>query len=71
MNTKEINSPARDREGVRRLIKENVATVLLDIALPMAVYYGLRAAGVDQWWALMLGIVAAVPRTAFQLVKRR
>jgi len=33
--------------------------MLADFALPLAVFYGLRAAGVGQWWALLLS--AAVP----------
>ncbi|MEV7597162.1 VC0807 family protein [Kitasatospora sp. NPDC089797] len=33
--------------------------LLLDLALPLAVFYGLRLAGVDQWWSLLWS--AAVP----------
>ncbi|MFJ4184975.1 VC0807 family protein [Kitasatospora sp. NPDC089509] len=33
--------------------------LLLDLALPLGVYYGLRLAGVDQWWSLLWS--AAVP----------
>ncbi|BCJ40979.1 hypothetical protein GCM10010168_47220 [Actinoplanes ianthinogenes] len=33
--------------------------LLIDFGLPLAVYYGLRAAGVDQWWSLLFS--AAVP----------
>ncbi|WP_163505740.1 VC0807 family protein [Fodinicola acaciae] len=60
-----------NRDGVRRLVRANLATVAFDLVLPMVVYYGLRAAGVNQWWALMAGIVVAVPRTVHQLVSRR
>ncbi|GAA1661609.1 VC0807 family protein [Fodinicola feengrottensis] len=73
MNTTETNAPAPavDRaDGVRRLVRANIATLALDLALPMALYYGLRAAGVSQWWALIAGIVAAVPRAVYQLAKR-
>jgi hypothetical protein len=59
------------RAGVRRLVRANLATVVFDLVLPMVVYYGLRAAGVNQWWALMAGILVAVPRTVYQLVSRR
>jgi hypothetical protein len=38
-----------------------VLGMVVDFALPLLVYYGLRAAGVDQWWALLLsGVVPAV-----------
>lgn len=32
-----------------------VLTLALDVAAPLALFYSLRAAGVGQWWALMLG----------------
>ncbi|WP_436529030.1 VC0807 family protein [Actinoplanes sp. HUAS TT8] len=35
--------------------------MIIDFGLPLVVYYGLRAAGVDQWWSLLLsGVVPAV-----------
>ncbi|MFF2076601.1 VC0807 family protein [Kitasatospora sp. NPDC058162] len=36
--------------------------LLLDLVLPLAVYYGLRLAGTDQWWSLLWS--AAVPAVA-------
>ncbi len=34
--------------------------MVVDFGLPLAVFYGLRAAGVDQWWSLLLsGVVPA------------
>ncbi|MGW3046044.1 VC0807 family protein [Kitasatospora sp. NPDC001159] len=44
--------PAARRAGV-------LIPVLLDLVLPLGFYYGLRAAGVDQWHALLWS--AAVP----------
>ena len=35
-----------------------------DVALPLAVFYGLRAAGVNQWLALVLGSVTPAVRLA-------
>jgi hypothetical protein len=36
-------------------------SMFVDFALPLIVFYGLRAAGVDQWWSLLLsGVVPAV-----------
>ncbi|MEU6665995.1 VC0807 family protein [Streptomyces sp. NPDC046727] len=44
--------------------------LLLDLALPVALYYGLRAAGIDQWWSLLWS--AAVPATVVvRLVRTR
>jgi hypothetical protein len=36
-------------------------SMFLDFALPLIVFYALRAAGVDQWWSLLFsGVVPAV-----------
>lgn len=38
-----------------------LATMVVDFALPLVVFYALRVAGVDQWWSLLIsGIVPAV-----------
>jgi hypothetical protein len=57
--------------GLRGLVRANIATVAFEVLLPMAVFYGLRALGVDQWWALMAGIVVAVPPVVVGIVRRR
>lgn len=31
--------------------------MVIDFGLPLVVFYGLRAAGVDQWWSLLLSAV--------------
>ena len=36
-------------------------SMFVDFALPLIVFYTLRAAGVDQWWSLLLsGVVPAI-----------
>jgi hypothetical protein len=47
--------------GLRRVIRANVLTVVFEVVVPMALFYGLRAAGVSQWWALMAGVLVAAP----------
>ncbi|MFB9659808.1 VC0807 family protein [Glycomyces mayteni] len=59
------------KDGMRALVRRNIATVAFDLVLPMAAYYGLRAAGVGQWWAMMAGILVVLPRVAYQLATRR
>ena len=54
------DKPAPDA-GLRRVIRANVMTVVFEVIVPMVLFYGLRAAGVSQWWALMAGVLAAVP----------
>jgi hypothetical protein len=45
--------------------------LFLDLALPLIVYYGLRAAGVDQWWSLLLSGVVPVVSVLVKFVRTR
>src|SRR5215217_4886651 len=66
------SAPAEQRrEGVRALIRQNLASALFDVAIPLAVYYGLRAFGVSQWWALIAGILVAIPRILLTIWRAR
>jgi hypothetical protein len=57
MNTQTTN-PASVRATNRTTL---FVSMFLDFALPLIVFYALRAAGVDQWWSLLLsGVVPAV-----------
>jgi hypothetical protein len=62
--------PAPDA-GLRRLIRANVLTVVFEVVVPMALFYGLRAAGVGQWWALMAGVLVAAPYVVWTVVRNR
>lgn len=57
--------------GMRRLVRANVLTVVFEVLVPMALFYGLRAAGVSQWWALMAGVLVAAPYVAVTIVRNR
>ncbi len=57
--------------GLRRLLRTNVLTIVFEVAVPMALFYGLRAAGVSQWWALMAGVVVAAPYVVWTVVRNR
>jgi asparagine N-glycosylation enzyme membrane subunit Stt3 len=57
--------------GLRRLIRANVMTVVFEVVVPMALFYGLRAAGVSQWWALMAGVLVAAPYVVWTIVRDR
>ncbi|MEJ3652989.1 VC0807 family protein [Actinomycetes bacterium KLBMP 9759] len=48
-----------------------VVSLLVNAVAPMAIFYGLRAAGVDQWPALMLGLVAPAATTVHSVVTKR
>jgi hypothetical protein len=57
--------------GLRRVVRANVLTVVLEVLAPMALFYGLRAAGVSQWWALMAGVLVAAPFVVWTIVRNR
>jgi hypothetical protein len=68
--TKPETKPAPDA-GLRRLIRANVLTVVFEVVVPMALFYGLRAAGVSQWWSLMAGVLVAAPYVVWTIVRDR
>jgi hypothetical protein len=57
--------------GLRRLIRANVLTVVFEVIVPMVAFYGLRAAGVSQWWALMAGVLLAAPYALWTVARNR
>lgn len=57
--------------GLRRLVRANVLNVVFEVIVPMALFYGLRAAGVSQWWALMAGVLVAAPYVVWTIVRNR
>jgi hypothetical protein len=64
------DKPAPDA-GLRRVIRANVMTVAFEVIAPMVLFYGLRAAGVSQWWALMAGVLVAVPYVGWTVARNR
>ena len=62
--------PAPDA-GLRRVIRANVITVVFEVIVPMVLFYGLRAAGVSQWWALMAGVLVAAPYVGWTVARNR
>jgi hypothetical protein len=71
MMTADTVTAHQRRDGMRALVRQNLTSALFDLALPLALYYGLRALGVSQWWALLAGILAAVPRIALAVWRAR
>jgi hypothetical protein len=57
--------------GLRRVVRANVMTVVFEVVVPMVLFYGLRAAGVSQWWALMAGILVAAPYVVWTVIRNR
>lgn len=51
--------------------RELVVSLLINAVAPIAVFYGLRAAGVDQWTALMLGLVAPTVKAVHSVITKR
>ena len=57
--------------GLRRVVRANVLTVVVEVVVPMALFCGLRAAGVGQWWALRAGVLVVAPYVVWTVVRRR
>ena len=66
-----IDEKTEPDAGLRRLIRANVLTIVFEVLVPMVAFYGLRAAGVSQWWALMAGVVVAAPYVLWTVVRSR
>ncbi|WP_280402641.1 VC0807 family protein [Nocardia carnea] len=64
-------NPAQNGSGVDP--RSAIAfSLLVNAVAPIAVFYGMRAAGIDQLWALLLGLaVPAATATHSVVVKRR
>jgi hypothetical protein len=52
----------------RRAVVVNLA---INVVAPLALFYGLRAAGVDQWLALMAGAIPPTAHAVYGVVVRR
>ncbi|QYN32064.1 hypothetical protein K1T35_25955 [Pseudonocardia sp. DSM 110487] len=57
--------------GLRRVVRANLMAVVFEVIVPMVLFYGLRAAGVSQWWALMAGVLVAAPYVVWTVVRNR
>lgn len=76
MRRRHVNAPAptgsaptgRDAVSPRR---ELVGALALDLVAPLVVFYGLRAAGVDLWLALVLSLLPPGVRAVWTVVTRR
>src|SRR3954469_12638971 len=66
-----INEKPAPDMGLRRVVRANLLTVLFEVLVPMALFYGLRAGGVSQWWALMAGVLVAAPYVVWTIARNR
>ncbi|MDT7797790.1 MAG: hypothetical protein QOI78_1223 [Actinomycetota bacterium] len=66
-----IEQKSEPDAGLRRVIRANVLNVVFEVIVPMALFYGLRAAGVSQWWSLMAGILVAAPYVLWTIARNR
>ncbi|WP_063772757.1 VC0807 family protein [Streptomyces sp. CT34] len=55
----------------RRPTAALVVSVVVDAGIPLAAYYGLRAAGLNQWWALAVGGTVPLLRAGHSIVRSR
>jgi hypothetical protein len=57
--------------GLRRVVRANLLALVFEVIVPMALFYGLRAAGVSQWWSLMAGVLVAAPYVLWTIARKR
>ena len=67
-HTAEPRTDAQKTAGVRRVLARQL---ILELALPLGGYYGLRAAGVSPWLALTVGGLLAAPWIVYGMVRNR
>jgi hypothetical protein len=48
-----------------------IASVLLDVVLPVGIFYALRGVGADQWWSLLLSATVPAGVAVGRFVRRR
>ncbi|MEU8634259.1 VC0807 family protein [Amycolatopsis sp. NPDC048633] len=66
-----IEQKSEPDAGLRRVVRANVLNVVFEVIVPMALFYGLRIAGVSQWWALMAGVLVAAPYVLWTIARNR
>lgn len=65
-------SPAQEQKDQKTgLRKQMFLNLGINLVAPAAVFYGLRALGVDQWWALLLGVLPPSIRALYTVIKQR
>lgn len=64
----EPRTEAQKNAGLRRALARQL---LLEVALPLAGYYGLRAAGASAWLALVVGGLLSAPWIVWAAVRNR
>jgi hypothetical protein len=61
-------TPERKRAALRRHLARQL---IVELALPLGGYYGLRAAGVNPWLALIVPALLTVPFIAYGAIRQR
>jgi hypothetical protein len=59
------------RRRTTALRRRLAGQLLFELVLPLGSYYGLRAAGVGQWLAMVVGGVLVLPWIAYGIVRQR
>lgn len=69
MNAPVATSPTSTHSTDYR--RELAINLVLDLIAPTALFYGLRASGVDQWWSLLLSAIPPTARAVQTIVTKR
>lgn len=69
--TSQLATPPAAKPNTAAVRRHLALQLLFELALPLGGFYGLQAAGVGQWLALLIGSLLAVPWVVHGMVKRR
>ncbi|MFI5778894.1 VC0807 family protein [Nocardia sp. NPDC051570] len=72
MNDQQTIAPQRTTQEKNAALRRHIiGQVVLEFALPLGSYYGMRAAGVNPWVALVAPAVLTVPFLAYRAIRQR
>ena len=66
-----MSTRERNASRARKDPHTKVAMLLLDVAVPLVMFYGLRSAGVNQWLALMVSGLTPIGTLTYRLITER
>jgi hypothetical protein len=66
-----VPTPRTEQEKTAALRRHLIKQVVLELVVPLAGYYALRALGASQWLALVLGSLLVVPRIGFDVLRHK
>jgi hypothetical protein len=71
LDMRSVPTPRTEQEKTAALRRHLLRQLILELVVPLAGYYLLRAVGASQWMALLLGSLLVVPWIIFGMVRNK